>query len=204
MIWQCRKSASVGISIPVLSSSKTFIMEYSSKVSWSRTNWRLICRIPWHSSYMADWCIFSLQRKSSHIHLRRWVTVTSSLAARSQFPLWLQHEADVQFRDKSDAFLSNCKSMVSKAPRTPCENMMMLWWDHPQTRAAVVMWGEAQALLVAGVTDWLERTGLTAVNRRWSRLSLFLHGLSYRGHEVGLVLTSPIYLLQGIKGKLER
>lgn len=83
MIWQCRKSASVGISIPVLSSSKTFIMEYSSKVSWSRTNWRLICRIPWHSSYMADWCIFSLQRKSSHIHLRRWVTVTSSQAARA-------------------------------------------------------------------------------------------------------------------------
>lgn len=46
---------------PVLKSSSTFMMVYSSKLSCRRTNCRLIWCMPWHSSNIADWRIRSLR-----------------------------------------------------------------------------------------------------------------------------------------------
>lgn len=50
---------------PVLKSSSTFMMVYSSKLSCRRTNCRLIWCMPWHSSNIADWRIRSLQRQGT-------------------------------------------------------------------------------------------------------------------------------------------
>lgn len=54
--------------LPVLKSSSTFMMVYSSKLSCRRTNCRLIWCMPWHSSNIADWRIRSLQRQGNNIH----------------------------------------------------------------------------------------------------------------------------------------
>lgn len=50
-----------GPNSPVLKSSSTFMMVYSSKLSCRRTNCRLIWCMPWHSSNIADWRIRSLR-----------------------------------------------------------------------------------------------------------------------------------------------
>lgn len=59
--------------------------------------------------------------KTGHHHVQAG-GLGSLTRTLSQFSLWLQHETDVHFKDKSDAFPSNCKSMVSKALRSPWEN----------------------------------------------------------------------------------
>ena len=91
----------------MLSSSNTFITVYSSKVSCSRTNWRLIWCIPWQSSYMADWCIFSLQRKSKDVWDWKVQDQTQTSSPReptekseSELCLWLQYRAGVYLQKR--------------------------------------------------------------------------------------------------------
>lgn len=107
--------------LPVLNSSKTFIIVYSSKLSCKRTNCRLIWCIPWHSSNMADWRIRSLQREGNKIQrINTGERNTHSTAREEGKPGWpgnhalivqrsVRHTAAARFRLGEEAGATETK-----------------------------------------------------------------------------------------------